>query len=121
MKKTVAAGAMLLILTCGLALAGCGSSSTTTTTPTSVVSTGTIVPEGELVGTWMSQKAPADTMTIRANDTFDLTKSGTTTTGSYVVKSNQLMLSAGSFTDFFKIGADGKTLTEADGTVWVKK
>jgi hypothetical protein len=60
-------------------------------------------------------------MTIRANDTFDLTKSGTTTTGSYVVKSNQLMLSAGSFTDFFKIGADGKTLTEADGTVWVKK
>jgi len=117
-KKLVVFG-VLLLLTCVLVVAGCSSSSKSTT-PSRTVSTAPVVPASELLGTWMSQRLPEDTIILRANDTFDMTKGGTKTSGSYVVKGNQLMFSAGSFNDFFKISADGKTLIEADGSVWVK-
>ena len=118
MKKLVVFG-VLLLLTCVLVVAGCSSSSKSTT-PSRTVSTAPVVPASELLGTWMSQRLPEDTIILRANDTFDMTKGGTKTSGSYVVKGNQLMFSAGSFNDGFMISADGKTLIEADGSVWVK-
>jgi len=104
MKKLTASMVAGLLVLGLVALAGCGKKSTVDTK--------------SYTGKYSSKKNPSDFIELRPNDTFTFVQNGQTTSGSYDIEGDSLLLSAGSYDNTMKIS--GKTITDTDGTQYVR-
>lgn len=76
-------------------------------------------PELRVVGHYDSEANAEDKLKILAHHTFEMTKAGAFTSGSWVLEGDRVLLSAGSFTDTLEIeGVD--LVQKSDGTRWIK-
>lgn len=108
--KRLGAIALLLVLV-GALFAGCSKKGQ--------VGKQVTTPELRIVGHYDSQKNPADKLKVLADHTFEMNKAGAVTAGSWVIKGEQVLLSAGSFRDNLEI--DGLNLVQkSDGTTWIR-
>lgn len=106
MRKSAALALAGLLALGLLALAGCGDKEPAVDT-------------GRYAGRYVSQKSPPDYIELASNNTFTLVRDGETTSGSFDVEGDDLLLSAGSYSNTMKISGD--TISDRDGTRYEKK